>query len=288
MTVKTGGNMYTTLKPVLKKAVQMNMAIGAFNAHNLEMTQAIIKAACAEGVPVIIQTSEGTAKFVGMKSFVAVCKSLSAEYGIDVVLHLDHARNWDNIKEAVDAGYSSIMYDGSHLPFKENVLATQHVVEYVHAAGASVEGELGTIGGTEDGIAVDPDAVEFTKPADAVKFVELTDVDALAVGIGTNHGQYKSKTRLRFDVLQAIHEAVDIPLVVHGGTGVSDEDIHKVINGGIRKFNVGTELLVNWNKISADLYSTNKENTSTRNNVIPALEAIQKIVQGKIELFKNL
>lgn len=280
--------MYTSLTKPLAEACELNMAIGAFNAHNLEMTQAIIRAAAAEKTPVIIQTSEGTAKYVGMKSFVAIVKSLADEYGVDAVLHLDHARNWDNIREAVDAGYSSIMFDGSNLPFKENILGTKRVVAYAHAQGATVEGELGTIGGTEDGIAVDPDKVCFTDPDDAAEFLEKTEVDALAVGIGTNHGQYKSKTNIRLDILEAIHHRVDVPLVVHGGTGVSDEDIHKVISAGIRKFNVGTELLVRWNLTSRELYSTNKENTSTRNNVIPALQAVEDVVVEKIKLFKNM
>jgi fructose-bisphosphate aldolase class II len=281
-------DMYTTLKNVLAEASELNMAIGAFNTHNLEMVQAIVKAANNQKTPVIIQTSEGTAMYVGMKTLVAVCKSLADEYGVDVDLHLDHAKKWDNIREAVDAGFGSVMYDGSALPFKENVLGTKRVVEYAHAAGASVEAELGTVGGTEDGVVVDSDAVRLTEPSQAVEFIDKTDIDALAVAIGTNHGQYKSKTHINFEVLKSIYEVAKRPLVIHGGTGVSDEDIHHVIDLGIRKFNVGTELLVQWNRKSKELYDTNKENTSNRNNVIPALEAITKVVEYKISLFKNI
>ncbi|MDY2787983.1 MAG: class II fructose-bisphosphate aldolase [Atopobium sp.] len=280
--------MYTTLKNVLAEASQLTMAVGAFNTHNLEMTQAIIKAASNQKTPVIIQTSEGTAQYVGMKTLVAVVSSLAKEFGVNVVLHLDHAKNWDIIREAVDAGYTSVMFDGSSLPFKDNILGTKRVVEYAHAAGVSVEAELGTVGGTEDGIVVNPDAVRLTEPEDAAEFIDKTNIDALAVAIGTNHGQYKSKTNINFDVLDSIHAAVEAPLVIHGGTGVSDDDIHHVINSGIRKFNVGTELLVNWNRKSKELYGINKENTSNRNNVVPALEIVQEIVEHKISLFKNI
>lgn len=280
--------MYTTLKNVLAEASQLTMAVGAFNTHNLEMTQAIIKAASNQKTPVIIQTSEGTAQYVGMKTLVAVVSSLAKEFGVNAVLHLDHAKNWDIIREAVDAGYTSVMFDGSSLPFKDNILGTKRVVEYAHAAGVSVEAELGTVGGTEDGIVVNPDAVRLTEPEDAAEFIDKTNIDALAVAIGTNHGQYKSKTNINFDVLDSIHAAVEAPLVIHGGTGVSDDDIHHVINSGIRKFNVGTELLVNWNRKSKELYGINKENTSNRNNVVPALEIVQEIVEHKISLFKNI
>ena len=280
--------MYTTLKNVLAEASQLTMAVGAFNTHNLEMTQAIIKAASNQKTPVIIQTSEGTAQYVGMKTLVAVVSSLAKEFGVNAVLHLDHAKNWDIIREAVDAGYTSVMFDGSSLPFKDNILGTKRVVEYAHAAGVSVEAELGTVGGTEDGIVVNPDAVRLTEPEDAAEFIDKTNIDALAVAIGTNHGQYKSKTNINFDVLDSIHAAVEVPLVIHGGTGVSDDDIHHVINSGIRKFNVGTELLVNWNRKSKELYGINKENTSNRNNVVPALEIVQEIVEHKISLFKNI
>ena len=280
--------MYTTLEKVLEEADELNMAVGAFNTHNLEMVQAIVRAACNQRTPVIIQTSEGTAKYVGMKTLVAVATSLADEYGVNVDLHLDHAKNWDNIREAVDAGYGSVMFDGSALPFKENILGTKRVVEYAHAAGASVEAELGTVGGTEDGVAVDAGEVRLTDPDDAVEFIDKTGIDALAVAIGTNHGQYKSKTHINFEVLDSIHKVATKPLVIHGGTSVSDDDIHHVIDLGIRKFNVGTELLVRWNRTSKELYDTNKENCSNRNNVVPALDVITEIVEHKISLFKNI
>lgn len=280
--------MYTTLKEVLKEANDLNMAIGAFNTHNLEMLPAIIQAAVNQKTPVIIQTSCGTANYVGHRNLVAVCKSMAEEYGVDVVLHLDHAKDYNEIRKAIDAGYSSVMFDGSSLPLKENILGTKRVVEYARKHGVSVEAELGTVGGTEDGIAVSQDEVRYTDPTDAVEFVKQTGIDALAVAIGTNHGQYKSKTEISFEQLEKIRDAVDIPLVIHGGTGVKEEDVQHVINLGIRKFNVGTELLVGWNKKSKECYDEHKENISNRDNVVPCLETIREIVERKIRLFKNL
>ncbi len=281
--------MYVTLREVLAEASKLNMAVGAFNTHNLEMLPAIIRAAVAQKTPVIIQTSEGTASYVGHRNLVAVAKSMADEFGVDVVLHLDHAKNFDEIRKALDAGYSSVMYDGSALPFKENILGTKRVVDYAEKTGASVEGELGTVGGTEDGVAVAEADVHYTEPEQAVEFIEKTGINALAVAIGTNHGQYKSKTNISFEQLEKIRDAVDgFPLVIHGGTGVKDEDVRRVIDLGIRKFNVGTELLVNWNITSRDAYNEHKENTSNRNMVVPALETVQSIVEHKIQLFKNI
>lgn len=280
--------MYVTLKKVLEDATDLNMAIGAFNTHNLEMLPAIIKAAGKQRTPVIVQTSCGTANYVGHKNLVAICKSMSKEYGVDVVLHLDHAKDFDEIRKAIRAGYSSVMFDGSSLPFKENILGTKQVVNFAKEYGVSVEAELGTVGGTEDGIVVSQDEVFYTDPKDAIRFVKETGIDALAVAIGTNHGQYMSKTDISFEQLEQIREAVNIPLVIHGGTGVKDDDVKKVINLGIRKFNVGTELLVGWNKTSKESYDAHKENASNRDNVVPALKKIEEIVERKIKLFKNL
>ena len=280
--------MYSTLKEVLKEANDLNMAVGAFNTHNLEMLPAIIKAAVKEKTPVIVQTSCGTANYIGHKNLVSICKSMADEYGAEVVLHLDHAKDYDEIRKAIDAGYSSVMFDGSSLPLKENILGTKRVVAYAKKYGASVEAELGTVGGTEDGIAVAQDEVRYTDPADAVEFVKQTGIDALAVAIGTNHGQYKSKTNINFERLKEIKDVVDIPLVIHGGTGVKEEDVKKVIDLGIRKFNVGTELLVGWNRESKACYDEHKENISNRENVVPCLNVIEEIVSRKIKLFKNI
>jgi len=279
--------MYKTIKELTETAEKLNMTIGAFNMHNLEMLPDMIRAAKEMGSPIIIQTSIDTAKYIGYNVIVAVVKEMANSMLIDIALHLDHARDFDAIKDAIDAGYSSIMFDGSNLPFKENIEKTRLVVEYAHARGVSVEGELGTIGGTEEGISVNEEDKEYTRPADAVTFVRETGVDALAVGIGTNHGQFKSKTNVKIPLLKEIHEAVPTPLVIHGGTGVKEEDYPQLINNGIRKFNVGTELLVNWTQEAKDAFGATEVNKSLRHNIIPANQKVKEIVKHKIGLFMN-
>lgn len=279
--------MYTTLKEVTTKAEALNYTVGAFNAHNLEMLPDMIRAAKEKGAPIIIQTSIDTAKYIGHENLVAVCKSMAEKEMVDVVLHLDHARDFNDIKEAIDKGYTSVMFDGSHLPFKENIMKTRAVVEYAHRHGVSVEGELGTIGGTEEGIHVEESDKVYTDPKDALAFVQATGVDALAIAIGTNHGQYKSKTEVNIPLLKEIDAIVDVPLVIHGGTGVNEKDIGELIDNGIRKFNVGTELLVTWTKTAKQKFEETKENKSLRHNIIPCNEAVKEIVKHKIDIFMN-
>ena len=280
--------MYKTLKEVTQTATQLNMTIGAFNTHNLEMMPEMIRAAKELGVPIIIQTSIATAKYIGYKVMVTVAKEMAEDEMVDVCLHLDHAKDFDEIKAAIDAGFSSVMFDGSALPFKENIAKTKMVVAYAHAHGASVEGELGTIGGTEEGICVSEDDKKYTRPQDAAIFVKETNVDALAIAIGTNHGQYQSKTEVNIPLLKKIHAAVDIPLVLHGGTGVKEEDYQELIDNGIRKFNVGTELLVNWTRVAKEKFQETEVNKSLRHNIIPANMAVKEIVKHKAGLFMNL
>lgn len=279
--------MYTTLKEVTSTAEKLNYTVGAFNTHNLEMLPDMIRAAKEKGAPIIIQTSVDTAKYIGHENLVAVCKSMAEKEMVDVVLHLDHARDFDDIKDAIDKGYTSVMFDGSYLPFKENIMKTRAVVEYAHRHGASAEGELGTIGGTEEGVHVDEDDKIYTNPKDAVEFVKATGVDVLAIAIGTNHGQYKSKTKVNIPLLKQINSVVDVPLVIHGGTGVDEKDIKDLIDNGIRKFNVGTELLVAWTKTAKETFADTKVNKSLRHNIIPCNEAVKQIIKHKIDIFMN-
>ncbi|MBF0841043.1 MULTISPECIES: class II fructose-bisphosphate aldolase [Mammaliicoccus] len=279
--------MYINLKEATEKAEKMNCTIGAFNAHNLEMLPSMIDAAKEAGSPIIIQTSVDTAKYIGYRNLVNVTKGIANNEMVDVVLHLDHAKDFNDIKEAIDAGYSSVMFDGSSLPLKENIMKTKAVVDYAHKYGASVEGELGIIGGTEEGITIDGSEVRYTDPQDAKYFAEASQVDALAVAIGTNHGQFKSKTNVNIPLLAEINDIVKTPLVVHGGTGVKEEDIPELIDNGIRKFNVGTELLVSWTETAKLYFGDTKINKSLRHNIIPCNEAVKNIVAHKIDLFMN-
>lgn len=280
--------MYKTLKEVTTIADMYNFTVGAFNMHNLEMLPTMIRAAKKKGAPIIIQTSVGTANYIGKEVLVSVCKTLANTESVDVTLHLDHATDFNDIKEAIDAGFSSVMYDGSHLPFQENILRTREVVAYAHARGVSVEAELGTISGSEEGTMIKEEAKVYTDPDKAKEFVEETNVDALAVSVGTCHGSYKAKTDIKFSLLSELHQKVAVPLVIHGGTGVKDKDIKKCIENGVRKFNVGTELLVVWTKIAKEQFGTTKENCSLRNNIVPCNAKVQEIMEHKISLFLNM
>lgn len=280
--------MYKTLQEVLERAERFNYTVGSFNMHSLDMLPAMIMGAKEAGAPIIIQTSAGTAQYIGYGVIASVCRHMAEREGVDVVLHLDHAARFDDIRTAIEAGYTSVMFDGSALPFKENIMQTRAAAEYAHAHGVSIEGELGTIGGTEEGVSVSEEDKEFTNPEAARIFAEETEVDALAVGVGTNHGQYKSKTNLNFPLLKKIHETVDAPLVIHGGTGVKEEDIHQCTNYGVRKFNVGTELLVGWTQKAQEMFAKTKVNASLRKNIIPCNDVVKEIVRHKISIFLNV
>ncbi|KRL98734.1 class II fructose-bisphosphate aldolase [Liquorilactobacillus satsumensis] len=277
--------MYKNLKTILTEAQNLNSTVGAFNAHNLEMVPDMIRAAKDAGAPIIIQTSAGTAQYIGMKTLVALCKSMAEDLLVDVDLHLDHAKTFDDIKEAIDSGYSSVMFDGSSLLFKENMEKSLRVVDYAHARNVSVECEIGTIGGTEEGVTVAEG--KYTDPEQAVLFLQKVDVDALAVGVGTHHGQFKSKTQLNWDLIEKLHSKINTPLVIHGGTGVSENDYHRLTNNGIRKFNVGTELLVTWTRTAQRYFGKTEVNQSLRNNIVPCNKAIYDIVLHKSKLFLN-
>lgn len=278
--------MYRPITPMLAEADRVGYTVGAFNAHNLEMVPPMIRAARDLGAPIIIQTSAGTARYVGMRNLVAVCRSMAEHEIVDVALHLDHATNLTDIRDAIEAGYSSVMFDGSQLPFARNVAASRRVVEFAHAHGVSVETEIGTIGGTEEGIRNESGIL--TRPEEALRFLQEVDTDALAVSVGTNHGQFKAKTRIDVDLLAEIHEAVDIPLVIHGGTGVDEADYPRLTANGVRKFNVGTELLVGWTRKAQEQFGATKVNTSLRHNIVPCNDVVQEVVAHKIVLFMGV
>ncbi|HEY8805709.1 MAG TPA: class II fructose-bisphosphate aldolase [Clostridium sp.] len=276
--------MYLTLKEILKDTRKNKFAVGSFNIHCLEMVPSMIKAAKAKNSPIILQISPTTCKYIGAALLCSVVKELAEETDVNVTLHLDHTKDFLTIKDAIDNGFSSVMIDASALSLEENIKKTKEVVNYAKQHGVSVEAELGTIGGTEDGVALNDGKVRYTSPEDAVKFVKETGIDALAIGFGTSHGQWKSKAKLSFDVLKNIHDVIDIPLVLHGGTGVSEEDLKKCILGGISKVNIGTELNVAWVKDAKEHLKKADLADSCRDLVIPSNDAVQKVIENKIDI----
>lgn len=238
-----------TAKEITTKASEGKYAVGAFNITNIIQMKAVVDAAIEKNAPLIIQTSAAPAEFIGPKVLVAIYRVIAEAAPIPISLHLDHCTDVAFCKLCADAGYTNIMIDASKQPFEENIKQTKEVVDYCHAIGGiSVEGELGTVSGVEDQIRVSEDESALCNPQQAVQFVEQTGVDIFAPAIGTAHGVYKTKNpKVDFDRLGQINQllnnnGVRTPLVVHGGTGLSEEYSRKLVQMGGAKFNVSTEL----------------------------------------------
>lgn len=236
-------------KEIMVKAAEGKYAVGAFNITNLIQMEAVVQAAVEKKAPLIIQTSVKPSKFLGRKVLVAIYRTLAEEAPIPICLHLDHCTDVEYCKLCADAGYTNIMIDASKQPYAENIRQTKEVVDYCHAIGGiSVEGELGTVGGVEDQIIVAENEAALANPEQAVEFVERTGLDIFAPAIGTAHGVYKTKNpKIDFERLGTINQilngqGIKTPLVVHGGTGLPEDYIVKLLANGGAKFNVSTEL----------------------------------------------
>ena len=224
---------------MIQKARAGGYAVPAFNAENLEMVQAIVAAASQMRSPVMIQTTPTTVKYLTLRQAVAMVRAEGEAADVPVTLHLDHCESFEGVRDAVQEGYTSVMIDGSKLPYEENIALTRKVVEMAAARGVTVEAELGTVGGKEDGRSAD---IAYTDPAEAVDFFTRTGVDIFAVAIGTAHGFYKGEPKLNFELLATLRDKIDAPLVLHGGSGIPDEMIRRTIELGINKVNFATEL----------------------------------------------
>ncbi|NGQ95530.1 class II fructose-1,6-bisphosphate aldolase [Brevibacillus sp. SYP-B805] len=260
-------------------------AVGQFNLNNLEFTQAITEAAKEEKSPVIFGVSEGALKYMGLDYTVAIAKAAAERAGVPVALHLDHGSSFDVVMKCIRAGFSSVMFDGSHYPLEENIRLTKKVVEAAHAVGVSVEGELGTIGGVEDDLSVDEEDAALANPAEAIRFWEETQVDYLAIAVGTAHGMYKGEPKIRFDIIEEVASNIGAPIVLHGGSGVPDESIRKAIAAGVGKINVNTENQVACTETIRKILAAKPNEIDPRKYLGPAREAIKEVVIGKMRLF---
>lgn len=235
--------MLVTTKEMLLDAQKNHYAVGAFNVENLEFVMAVLAAAEETKSPVIMQTTSGTIKKTGLDYFYGMVKAAAERASVPVALHLDHGDGYDRCMKALRTGYTSVMIDGSHESFEDNIALTKLVADAGAAMGVPVEAELGKVGGKEDDLE-GGDGNPFTDPQEAREFVERTGVNSLAVAIGTAHGLYKGTPKLDFDRLRAIREVVSIPLVLHGASGVPDEAVQESITLGICKVNFATELRI--------------------------------------------
>ena len=235
-------------REMLIKASKEGYCVGAFNCTNLAQLMGVVDAAVASKAPVIIQTSLSPAKFYGIRTLAAIYRALADDAPVPICLHLDHCEEVDLCKAAADAGYTNIMIDASQHDFEENIRQTKEVADYCHALGASVEGELGTVGGVEDQVVVAEDEAQLCDPEKSLEFVQRTGVDLFAPAIGTAHGVYQTENpKIDFDRFGKINQIVNrpeviAPLVVHGGTGLKEDVVRRLVGLGGAKFNVSTDL----------------------------------------------
>lgn len=270
-----------TLKEALDWADQRNVAIPGFNIDNIDITQSLMMAAEEEQSPVILTIGQGAIRIGRLQMLAEVVKTLAARSSVPVVLHLDHGVSFDQTIECLRAGFTSVMFDGSRYPLEENIEQTKLVVRAARAVGVSVEAELGAIPGVEDGISGKGQAKVCLE--DVKQFVESVEVDALAVSIGNAHGMYKAEPKLDFELLRQIRTLdAKVPhLVLHGGSGLSDEAIRTAIKEGIRKINVATEIRLAY----LDGLRTSVDSKDIYKCVDSVRESIMKVAQDKIRLF---
>lgn len=272
---------------MLNKAKEGKYAVGQFNINNLEWTKTILETAQNNNSPVILGVSEGAGKYMGgFDVVVGMVKGLVKDLGItvDVAIHLDHGSSFESCKKAIDAGFTSVMIDGSHHPIDENIKMTKEVVDYAHARGVSVEAEVGTVGGNEDGVI---GGIKYADLNECVRLVKEADVDALAPALGSVHGPYQGEPVLGFVEMEAIGKATDKPLVLHGGTGIPDDKIRRAIACGTCKINVNTECQLAFNKLLREFVADEKNAKvyDPRKILGPASKGIAAAVNEKINVF---
>ncbi len=277
--------MLVTGKEILDHANKHNYAVGAFNVNNMEIVQAIVEAAEEMNAPVILQASQGAIKYAGIEYITALAKVAASKVKVPVAIHLDHGTDFEQIMLCIRHGFTSVMIDGSKYELKKNIEITRKVVEVAHAVGVSVEAELGKIGGTEDDITVDEREATFTDPEEAKIFVDETNVDSLAIAVGTAHGVYKGEPKLDFDRIKAIKDKLGIPLVLHGSSGVPADAIEKAVSLGINKINIDTDLRIAFTQAMKDYHKEHPDNIDPRKVLGPARAAMKEVIKGKIVLF---
>lgn len=280
--------MLVTGKELLEHADKNGYAVGAFNVNNMEIIQAIIEAAEETQSPVILQASQGGLKYAGVEYISALGKIAAHNASVPVAIHLDHGTDFGQVMQCIRNGFTSVMIDGSHFSLEENIAVTKKVIEVARAVGVSVEAELGKIGGVEDDIVVDHKDALYTDPEEAVRFIKETDVDSLAIAIGTAHGKYKGEPKLDFERLKEIRSKIDKPIVLHGSSGVSYDDLRKAIELGVSKINIDTDVRLAFTKGVTDAIHNNPEEYDPRKLMGPAREEMKKSIKEKMEVFGSV
>ncbi|SIS64054.1 class II fructose-1,6-bisphosphate aldolase [Salimicrobium flavidum] len=274
-----------SMKDMLKKAKQEQYAVGQYNINTLEFIPALLRVAEAQKSPLILASSDSMVDFLGgFRNVASMVTILYDEMSITVpvALHLDHSQSVERCKQAIDAGYTSVMIDGSHYDIDTNIALTKEVVDYAKSRGVSVEAEVGSVGGEEDGI------IGYTKYADVkdcVRLVKEANIDALAAALGSVHGPYKGEPTLGFKHMEEISTRTQVPLVLHGGTGIPADQIQRAISLGHAKINVNTENIQVWTKALRDKLKEDENVYEPRLVLLPAIEAVERSVEQKIKEF---
>ncbi len=297
-----------TTKEMFQKAYEGGYAIGAFNVNNMEIIQGITEAAKEVNAPLILQVSAGARKYANHTYLVKLVEAALIETDLPICLHLDHGDSFELCKSCIDGGFTSVMIDGSHLPFEENIALTKKVVEYAHAHGAVVEGELGRLAGVEDDVNVSDEDASYTRPSEVVEFVTRTGVDSLAIAIGTSHGAYKfkpgQKPQLRFDILEEVKKQLpNFPIVLHGASsviqeyvemingnggnmpdaiGIPEEMLREAAKSAVCKINIDSDLRLAMTGSIRKYMNENPGHFDPRQYLTPARAAIKDLVKKKI------
>lgn len=269
---------------LLQHARANGYCIGAFNVHTLEMLQGVVEAAEETQSPLILQSTVGTVKHLG-PDYIAGAAAVAAKVSsVPIALHLDHCTDFNMIVKCIRAGYTSVMIDASMHSFEENVARTKKVVEVALAAGVNIEAELGKVGGVEDDIVVAEHDALMADPEECARFVELTGVPTLAPAIGTAHGIYKGEPNIDFDRIAKIASKVDVPLVLHGGSGIPEAQVRRCVELGMAKMNVATELRIVFSDAIKAVFANNPEENDPRTYMIPAKQALKAAAIEKMRL----
>lgn len=270
--------------PLVQDAEAHGYAVVGFAAYNLETVKTLFMTAERLKAPVMLQTTGGTIDYAGLRYLAALARTAAAEVSIPVALHLDHGGSLDRVRACLEAGYTSIMVDGSRLPYDDNVAFVREAVRLAHAQHVPVEAELGRIPGVEDAIRVDERDALYTDPELAADFVRRTGCDLLAVAIGTAHGMYRGTPHLDFDRLDAIRANVSVPLVLHGASGLPDATVQEAIRRGVAKINIASELKEAFFHALRTRFTEHPDDSDPRHYFPPALEAYAEVVRAKIRL----
>ena len=271
-------------RQMLLNAQRDGYAVPAFNIHNLETLQGVVDTAVEMRSPVIIAGTPSTIEYAGAEYINAMAEVAAHKYDIPIAIHLDHFEDVEAIKRNIDIGFKSCMIDASKLEYEKNIAKVKEVVDYAHKFDATVEAELGKLGGQEDDLIVDEKDAMYTNPNDVAEFVKRTGIDSLAVAIGTAHGLYKGEPKLDFERLKEIRSKVEVPLVLHGASDVSDELVMKAISLGICKVNVATDLKIPFSGALKEYFNEHPEANDPRKYMTPGKEAMKKIVEHKIQI----